>query len=650
MSTSVVWSHFNKCGSRAQCLHCSKKYELNSTSTTSRLLNHLRTVHPGKMKEAEKRQRTEAAENMEDQPDSKKVCQTRIDQFTEGAQLEYSGRFNRLVLNFIAESNNSANIVEMSSFRELLKFCNSRYKMPSRRQLLGSVLDKQHQVEMKRLADLYMKKFIGLTVDSYTKSRHSLFSITACSLSKEFSVLNNIIALIPCAGIKHTGSNLAELITNRFTALGLDTEAIVCITRDGATNMVAMSRSLGKESVHCFAHCLNLVVEGAVEKSSAVQRLVAKAVAVVNSFQRSNTSADMLYNIEEKETGSATRLKTFSKTRWNSLFESVSSVTAKEEWLLLFTKGHKNKTPQTEAISKLSAQDYMALREIERILQPFADVTSMVSARNAHIGIIPYYCRKIIKYCEGYKPVEDSDGVFKQFSVNLLNECTRRFDQYGTEIVEFAAYLDPRFHKKPQVFRVEKWEAIELRFKQHLMGIFASATATTDNQDAVDCDEGFEEELTNDPVEVVGNSLQRHWFDDDEEDDTTTDISEVVLSQESKEIEEELRRFDESCLIDLPTYANPGHDTALEWWSKRYINFPKLAEEARRFFAMQASSVDSERAFSQASLLFSNKLRSRLSTEKAEKLLLIKQSVKNISNKPDPDQEEEDCSSDESEA
>jgi hypothetical protein len=82
-------------------------------------------------------------------------------------------------------------------------------------------------------------------------------------------------------------------------------------------------------------------------------------------------------------------------------------------------------------------------------------------------------------------------------------------------------------------------------------------------------------------------------------------------------------------------FRDPSADDGLkpadvfEWYSQ-LKGFPKITEIAKILMSVPATSVSSERLFSEATRLYSNKMRNRLGGEKAEQILLIKSSLKNI--------------------
>uniref|UniRef100_A0A914H718 HAT C-terminal dimerisation domain-containing protein n=1 Tax=Globodera rostochiensis TaxID=31243 RepID=A0A914H718_GLORO len=83
-------------------------------------------------------------------------------------------------------------------------------------------------------------------------------------------------------------------------------------------------------------------------------------------------------------------------------------------------------------------------------------------------------------------------------------------------------------------------------------------------------------------------------------------------------------------------------ENVFEWWSNNKFRFPLIAEGAKRFLSVPATSVSSERTFSMAGLLYANTLRNRLGAKMAENLMLIKASLKKTMLAPsvEPDDDE----------
>ena len=66
-------------------------------------------------------------------------------------------------------------------------------------------------------------------------------------------------------------------------------------------------------------------------------------------------------------------------------------------------------------------------------------------------------------------------------------------------------------------------------------------------------------------------------------------------SSNNNEQEEEFERY-----LELPQLPKTEENNPLEWWSVNKQRFPILAKLARRYLAIPASSVPSERLFSDA--------------------------------------------------
>jgi hypothetical protein len=70
----------------------------------------------------------------------------------------------------------------------------------------------------------------------------------------------------------------------------------------------------------------------------------------------------------------------------------------------------------------------------------------------------------------------------------------------------------------------------------------------------------------------------------------------------------------------------PRSQSPLLWWRDNQLSFPKVARVARRYLSAPSTSVPSERLFSSAGLIYTDR-RNRLLPEKAEQLLFVKHNL-----------------------
>lgn len=79
---------------------------------------------------------------------------------------------------------------------------------------------------------------------------------------------------------------------------------------------------------------------------------------------------------------------------------------------------------------------------------------------------------------------------------------------------------------------------------------------------------------------------------------------------------------------------NPVNYEPLDWWKANDKAFPNLAKLAKIILAIPATSAPSERNFSYAGILITNK-RSQLSPTKVEKILFVHDNFNNLKDELD---------------
>ena len=87
----------------------------------------------------------------------------------------------------------------------------------------------------------------------------------------------------------------------------------------------------------------------------------------------------------------------------------------------------------------------------------------------------------------------------------------------------------------------------------------------------------------------------------------------------------------QSSMSELDSFAKEGgiplDQCPLQWWAKRATIYPVLSHIARVYLAVPASSAPSERVFSTASLVLSDRRR-KLEESRVARLMFLKQNMK----------------------
>ena len=107
------------------------------------------------------------------------------------------------------------------------------------------------------------------------------------------------------------------------------------------------------------------------------------------------------------------------------------------------------------------------------------------------------------------------------------------------------------------------------------------------------------------------------------EDESDDEISDLTMLEER--IEKELNHYKATKLSHRQKKETP----LLTWWKSQKVNFPCLFQTVRALLATPATSVPSERIFSEAGYV-ARARRSRILPENLNKIIFIKKNMKYI--------------------
>lgn len=264
-------------------------------------------------------------------------------------------------------------------------------------------------------------------------------------------------------------------------------------------------------------------------------------------------------------------------------------------------------------IPQISPEEWLQLKKIVTILQPFEEITRNMSDNNTSISsVIPLiHTLKHALQIEENKP--DTNERFKSIIKCTMDQLNSRFgDLYSNNYFAIATYLDPRY--KMKFFNEVTKEMIESKLISLLDD--GNKSNTVEN---IDVPAEKRARLASPVPGTSGNTKSN----------VQTILSNILSSDE-----DDTNSTDEQAVLDkfviwkglINEYSREKrismNEDPLLWW-KLNTKFNPLNLIARQYLSCPPSSVASEQLFSGAGLIY-DPLRNRLEADKAAKLLFIK--------------------------
>ena len=229
-------------------------------------------------------------------------------------------KIDKALVDMLAIDLQPASIVEDRGFLEFLQVVDPKYRPPSRRTIMRSILPSRYQEIQHRLQDeLDETKFCALTTDLWTsRATESYITVTCHFLTSSWELRSTVLDTLH-VNQSHTAEVLStELIsiTDRWKI----THKIVCAITDNANNIVAAVRPNGWKHLPCFAHTLNLVVQDSLKADKDLSEIQKKCRNIVSYFHRSSKATDKLMAVQADLKVQNHKPVQDVDTRWNSVF------------------------------------------------------------------------------------------------------------------------------------------------------------------------------------------------------------------------------------------------------------------------------------------------------------------------------------------
>ncbi|CAD5227702.1 unnamed protein product [Bursaphelenchus okinawaensis] len=427
-----------------------------------------------------------------------------------------------------------------------------------------------------------------ITSDGWSSGERSFQCLTLHTVDQQYKRKNFVIGCKSFGTDVKIGANIAEKVLEICEDYGFAKNQILCMVRDDAANMKKASKIIDVKSFQCVCHLLNLVVSQAINASTgSVSEVVAKA-REFEKLSRQFENKNKFKEAHERLNVPFTKIPREIVTRWNSTYMMLQSLLAKFHVVI------------TMKYNKFLQKDQNQLLVIVKILKKFHELTVMFSEDDATASAVLPLLNGLADYFqlthEKLKTQEEFKDVVN-FIEDLWERLTTRMENIqNKEIMISAQLIDPRYSHQLSANTAK----IGVSYINKMLKAGVD-NATEENEPNLD-----------DLEEESQSSLDLSFLDDDLI--TTRQKHVYVSSTQEETIQREYN--------DLRTC---GHDdNPYKFWEKNEKRFSTLAVVARELLSVPPSSVPSERFFSHTTMLFADHLKSRLSNEMAEEILLLR--------------------------
>ena len=643
---SIVWKLMTKDRAKeeAKCTLCNSIFRHKTGASTTNLMKHLKTRHPmtlqfhqdkdkqpGKLNveaRAEKRcLETKEQSSVDDiqcstsesatatpiesssqaKSESKRMTlqPTIFSTFESKCKEKYKPNEQRklhldnLVLDMITTDLQPLSVVEDKGFRNLVHSLDPRYPIVSRKHLSQKLLPtKYYEEKTKLMISLNKTEFVSITTDQWTsKANDGYTTFTSHFIDDSWSIKTSVLST-RSEKKSHSAVNLAAEMTKCLEEYDLiqKVSAVVTDNAKNVTNSVAIAEAQDEvEGGHpCFAHTLNLVVKHSLEDDKATNRMIGKAKAIVHYFRSSTQANDELREVQKDN---YRKLKQQCDTRWNSCHSMLISYQSQHKSIcaVLAQRGRAHMC--------LNEGEFETLKQTVSILGVFLTATEEMSAEKypSMSKVIPL--------------VTMLKGIVGKNQAPLAKHLSRYIQSYFGQIETSmllikATFLDPRF--KSKLFTDSNVEmTVEKEMKDEMGNIVAM---TVDNQTEKTEKEVEEEEGTKKKSSLCTPAATK---------------SQIKLWDEfDEEVEKERKApaAKNAVEIEYDTYMSferlRRKDDPLAWWRQHETHLPRLAKLAKKYLAVPATSVPSERVFSKAGQLVSAR-RANLNPKNVDMILFL---------------------------
>ena len=441
-------------------------------------------------------------------------------------------------------------------------------------------------------------------------------SLTLHFINNRFE-LKRLLVKLDYFGEKHTGEIILEKLDSLIKGLKLEQKTHTWATTDGGTNVLKAMR-LSKASqlpsindnLWCADHQIHLIVTDALKAVPAWKELSSKLSKLVGHFNHSPKNSSILRKIALDFKQSRTKLVQNVSTRWNSDLKMLQSI--------IDLEGCIAKMAETSTVIEgflPSLDEILIMKGVLNCLEKMSRALSSDKEPTMNLVFMQLVnVRRKLVFFGNHSTLT----CVSEISEKLVEGLDARFPNSDIETPEYVMchFLDPRYKGSVINFAdPEKYELIKVTAVQAIIDMKKR--------------DGSESPTSN---EISSPTLLES--EEDEQEDVWEQANKNLYGKQQKRQNSKDDSFKEA-QNEVTLYVEEGcvhkDSNILQYWNNQQNKFPYLTRLARKMLCIPASSSTSERVFSTAGNILTER-RTCLSIDNIEMLVFIKENMKEMKN------------------
>ncbi|XP_035994647.1 zinc finger BED domain-containing protein 1-like [Fundulus heteroclitus] len=477
------------------------------------------------------------------------------------------------------------NIVEKPAFRKMLQTFDRQYELPRKTYISQTAIPQLYSsIKEDILKEIQDISFFSATSDMWSSSNMTPYmSLTIHYIAADWTLHSKCLETryVPD---NHTADTLGENLKSALADWGLDEDKLVCITTDNGANIVAAIRNLGWQWLNCFGHNLHLAVSHGLDSDKErTARAIGLCKSLVNTFNLSFLKKRDLRKAQNEANLPQHNLILDVVTRWGTkqkMIERVLEQLPAIRRVLVHDRKHSHLNP--------TWQDVSVLESINAAMKPLADFTDVLSGETY---VTVSSVKPVLELINGdlLSSGPDDSTLTASIKNNISTILTGKYSSPAIQdLLTKATILDPRYRGSME--EAGSLDDVKHQLVQELLDLKEPEVSEegVSGEASSQAGGGTKDEPTAAPLtkkKRLSDLLQNRRAERTVQTQTTYPKREQADAELTKFLQEDA--IDASC-------------DPLMWWCDNQKRYPLMANLAKKYMCICATSTSSERMFSTA--------------------------------------------------